>query len=96
MKVVKFVNSILTSNSYIIYSDECDFAYVVDPGDSKSIVEWLKCNNRFLKGIFITHAHFDHIYGINDLQDKFPEINVFGSFYAREGMMSEKLNGSYY
>lgn len=96
MKVVRFINRIFTSNTFIIYSELNDSAFVIDPGDSKSIIDWLKSNNKFLKGIFITHAHFDHIYGINDLQDEFPEINVYGSFYGKEGMMSEKLNGSFY
>jgi len=96
MKVVRFINRIFTSNSFIIYSELNDSAFVIDPGDSKSIIDWSKSNNKSLKGILITHSHFDHIYGINDLQDKFPEINLYGSFYAKEGMMSEKLNGSYY
>lgn len=96
MKVVRFINSIFTSNSYIIYSQECDTAFVIDPGDSKFIINWLKSNNKILKGILITHSHFDHIYGINELQHTFPEIYVYGSFYAKEGLMCEKLNGSLY
>ena len=96
MKVQQFINSIFTSNSYVLYSDESNYAFVIDPGDSDVIIDWLESNNKFLKSILITHSHFDHIYGINDLQDKFPDVNVYGSFYAKEGMMSEKLNGSLY
>src|SRR5674476_694978 len=96
MEVVRFINSIFTSNSYILYSEISESAFVIDPGDSKTIIDWLKSNNKFLKGILITHSHFDHIYGINDLHDNFPEMNIYGSYYAKEGMMSEKLNGSLY
>jgi len=96
MKVEQFINNIFNSNSYIIYSDEGDNAFVIDPGDSDVIIEWLENNNKFLKSIIITHSHFDHIYGINNLQERFPEIKVYASFYAIEGMMSEKLNGSLY
>jgi len=96
MRVVRLINSIFTSNSFIIYSDSSDLAFVIDPGDSKSIIDWLKSNNKFLKGILITHSHFDHIYGINNLQDEFPEIDLYGSLYAKEGLMSERLNGSLY
>jgi glyoxylase-like metal-dependent hydrolase (beta-lactamase superfamily II) len=96
MKVERFVNSIFTSNSYILYSDKSESAYIIDPGDSIPIINWLIKNKKVLKGIFITHSHFDHIYGINDLVAKFPSINIFASFYAKEGMASEKLNGSLY
>lgn len=96
MKVERFVNSIFTSNTYILnYKDEKGI-WVIDPGDSMPIIQWLERNNKFLNGILITHSHFDHIYGINHLQEIFPEIKVYASFFAIEGMKSEKLNGSLY
>ena len=96
MQVKKFVNSIFTSNSYLIYFEECDSVFVVDPGDSNPIIEWLTANNKFIKGILITHSHFDHIYGINDLYELYPNIEIYASKYAKEGMLSAKLNRSYY
>lgn len=96
MKVVRFVNSIFTSNSYIIYFEESDSVFVIDPGDSKPILDWLKNSNKYLEGILITHSHFDHIYGINDLYEVYPNIIVYASKYAKEGMLSAKLNRSYY
>lgn len=96
MKIERFINSIFTSNSYIIYSDDSHYAFVIDPGDSNVIIECLEKNKKKLKGILITHSHFDHIYGINDLQQRYPETNVYASYYAIDGMMSEKLNGSLY
>ena len=96
MKVKRFINSIFTSNSYILYTDDEKEVWGIDPGDSNQITDWLQIHDKKLKGIFITHAHFDHIYGINDLQKIFPEIPCYASLYAREGMISEKLNGSVY
>lgn len=55
-----------------------------------------QCKKKKIKGILLTHSHFDHIYGINDLQDKSSEINVYASFFVKEGLLSEKLNGSLY
>jgi len=69
---------------------------VVDPGDSIPILNWIMENNKFLKGILITHSHFDHIYGINDLCAAFPNVEIFASKHAKEGMLSAKLNRSYY
>lgn len=96
MFVKKYINSIFNSNSYLIYTEEEKEVWVIDPGDSQPIIEWLNINNKILKGILLTHSHFDHIYGINDLQEIFTTINVYASFYAKEGMMSVKLNGSLY
>lgn len=96
MFVKKYINSIFNSNSYLIYTEEEKEVWVIDPGDRQPIIEWLNNNNKILKGILLTHSHFDHIYGINDLQEIFTTINVYASFYAIEGMMSVKLNGSLY
>lgn len=96
MKIIRFVNSIFTSNSYLICFEESDSVFVVDPGDSIPILDWLKNNHKSLKGILITHSHFDHIYGINDLYGHFPMIQIYASENAKEGMLSAKLNRSYY
>jgi len=96
LKVERFINSIFISNSYILFTEENENAYVIDPGDSKPLIDWLIKSNKVLNGIFLTHSHFDHIYGINDLIEKYPNINMHASFFAKEGFLSEKLNGSRY
>jgi len=96
LKVIRFVNSIFTSNSFILYFEGDNVAWVVDPGDSVPILLWLKKHNKNLRGILVTHSHFDHIYGINDLCDNFPEVEIYASIQAREGMFSAKLNSSHY
>jgi glyoxylase-like metal-dependent hydrolase (beta-lactamase superfamily II) len=70
--------------------------WVVDPGDFFQVFDWLTINRKFVKGIVVTHSHYDHIYGINALYEQFPQLKLFCSFYAYEGMLSEKLNGSRY
>jgi hydroxyacylglutathione hydrolase len=96
MKVLRFVNSVFTSNTYLIQIGSDNGTWVIDPGDSKPIIQWLSRNDKYVKGILITHSHFDHIYGINDLYKLYPQANVYASEYAREGMFSAKLNSSYY
>lgn len=96
MHIQKFCNSIFNSNSYILSNKENKKVYVIDPGDSGPLVASINENNKTLAGIFLTHSHFDHIYGVNDLLRCFPETKLFASFYAKVGMFSEKLNGSVY
>jgi glyoxylase-like metal-dependent hydrolase (beta-lactamase superfamily II) len=42
--------------------------------------------------VFITHAHFDHIYGINELIDLFPGCIVYASEESERGLFSSELN----
>ena len=44
--------------------------YVVDPGDPNPVLSFIKENDLNLKGILITHHHFDHTGGIKTLVDK--------------------------
>lgn len=73
--VVRFVNSRFTSNTYVIYNTESEEAWIVDPGDFAPVEEWLESNGiTSIKGILFTHGHFDHIYGANDILEKFPNV----------------------
>jgi hydroxyacylglutathione hydrolase len=97
MEVNRFVNSIFNSNTYVLYQKEENDVWVIDPGSSfNELIDWIEKKGKSLKGIFLTHSHFDHIYGINDLQDKFSDVIVYASLFAKEGLLCEKLNGSLY
>ena len=96
MRVEKFTNKILSSNSYIIHSNSEKNVWVVDPGESEQLLRWINGNEKTVKGILLTHAHIDHIYGVNDICNKFPDLIIYASEFANEGMQSAKANGSYY
>jgi hydroxyacylglutathione hydrolase len=96
MQVKKLTNSILSSNSYVIFKEDEKHAWLVDPGDSHQIFDWIVKHNKIVKGILLTHYHIDHIYGVNDICDRFPELKIFASEQSLVGLYSEKLNGSYY
>ena len=96
--VVRFINSRFTSNTYVIYSTDSEIIWVVDPGDFAPVEEWMQRNSKKdIAGVLITHAHFDHIYGANDLYEKYP----FTTFYVYnqigvEILYDSKKNGSKY
>lgn len=67
MKLVKrFVLSDMVVNSFLI---DCNGKMVLidAPGDSQKVIAYLEQNNLKLDYLLITHAHFDHILGANDL-----------------------------
>jgi glyoxylase-like metal-dependent hydrolase (beta-lactamase superfamily II) len=40
--------------------------------EAKALAAWVALHNRNLETIYITHAHFDHFYGLSILLDRFP------------------------
>jgi glyoxylase-like metal-dependent hydrolase (beta-lactamase superfamily II) len=40
--------------------------------EAQALADWIALHNRNLQTIFITHAHFDHFYGLSILLDRFP------------------------
>jgi glyoxylase-like metal-dependent hydrolase (beta-lactamase superfamily II) len=39
---------------------------------AEALADWVALHNRNLETIYITHAHFDHFYGLSVLLDRFP------------------------
>lgn len=60
-------------------------AVIVDPGDAKPVLQVLKQNNLNLSAILITHHHWDHTNGVENLLQHF-SVPVFGS-------MQDKVTG---
>lgn len=89
-------NSIFTSKTYILSKEGEDKAWLVDIGDIDPVLSYLKVRNLVVEGVFLTHAHFDHIYGLEELVEHFPECKVYCTEYAKEALASDKLNLSKY
>lgn len=96
MKVVQIINSLFNSNTYILYTESSDKVWIVDIGDSKPVLSWIRMNSKQIAGVFITHSHFDHIYGLNEIFRYFPSMRVYISQEGAIGLYSEKLNLSKY
>ena len=73
MEIKKIVTGYLKENCYIIISgNDC---LIVDPGDDfDKILKISKSLN--IKGILITHYHFDHIGALDDLL-KYKKTNIY-------------------
>lgn len=91
MIITRHINSIFNSNTYILEDKSCDYCWLIDIGDAEPFLD--KDN---IKGIFLTHTHFDHIYGINKIIEKFPDCTIYTSKSGSESLYSDKLNLSKY
>ena len=96
MFVKQIINHIYNSNTFILYTEANKDAWIVDSGDIEEVLKWMIEHDKVLRGVLLTHSHFDHIYGLNRLLNYNPDIPVFTSIEGKEGLYSDKLNFSRY
>ena len=47
--------------------------------EAEALAAWIALHNRNLETIYITHAHFDHFYGLSVLLDRFPDARAIAT-----------------
>jgi len=62
---------------WVLHGRASEKAIVVDPGDGPAVLQFLEQRSLSLEGILVTHSHYDHIGGINDLL-QCRQVDVFG------------------
>ena len=95
LQVKKIVGKLLSSNMYLLYEEGIANCYLIDIGDSSALAEELS-DGMNVKGVFLTHSHFDHMAGINGLSQMFPGCKVYTSEYGKDALYSDKKNFSLY
>ena len=65
------------TDNYIWLVSTNEGSIVVDPGESKEILKLIDTNKIDLKGVLITHHHYDHTNGLLDLTKKI-NLEVYG------------------
>lgn len=98
LEVARFINSRFSSNTFILSHPKYDGVWVVDPGDTEPVFEWMKTHQKTsVSGILLTHAHFDHIYGLNEIVSLYPSCVVYiANEYSLNALHNPKINGSKY
>lgn len=94
MDIDRFEHTDFTSNTYRIKKASSRDAFFVDIGFIPSSVlddrEWNPM------GLLLTHAHYDHIYEIQCLIDRNPNLPVYAHPYTLEALANPKMNLSFY
>src|SRR5262249_17454831 len=54
--------------------------------EAEALADWIALHNRNLQTIYITHAHFDHFYGLSVLLDRFPGARAIATPRTVEAM----------
>jgi len=56
--------------------------------EAEALANWVALHNRNLQTIYITHAHFDHFYGLSVLLERFPGARAIATPKTVEAMQS--------
>jgi len=66
-------------DNYIwVLNDEAGRCLIVDPGDAEPVLNAITANNWQPEAIFLTHHHHDHVGGVKELRQRFPDVVVYG------------------
>lgn len=96
IQIKEIVNNIFTFKTYILFCEGEDEAWLVDIGDVEPVLSFLEKHYMLVAGVFITHGHFDHIYGLTSLLEHYPEYKVYTTEFGKKSLTSDKLNMSRY
>lgn len=94
--IQSIINESFNSNTYLIKSITTNTdCYLIDIGNADDTINILE-GNQHIKGIFLTHPHYDHICGINKIIAEFPNCTIFCSKYTKDALRDSKINLSFY
>lgn len=94
MVIVRFINKVFNSNTYLLY--EKQNAVIVDIGDTDELFDFIRTHSLTVKALLLTHTHYDHIYGIRNFMNNFPEMPIFTSQFGEVALNNPQWNFSKY
>ncbi len=95
MKVEKFVLGSMGTNCYLLINEATKEMIIVDPATCPDyIVNHVKNNGYIPKAILLTHAHFDHVMGIDGWVKEF-NIPVYIHEKEKQLLIDPNLNLSF-
>lgn len=82
------------TNCYILNNIQTKEAIVIDPADQANIIsDYIKRENLALKGILLTHGHFDHILAASTIGNEY-HVKIYGNKNEKELLSDSYMNFS--
>ena len=92
MKVTGMTLGMVGTNVWICVNEETKESFVVDPADGAEQIEAKLAQNQWtLKGILLTHGHFDHIGAVEALRNAY-QVPVWAAEAERELLSDVEAN----
>ncbi len=93
-KIESFSLGPLQTNAYLLVAEDSKRAVVIDPGmNPGSLIRRIETLELEIEAILLTHAHFDHMGGVQELRQHV-DCPVYLHDLEAEWMTNAKLNGS--
>lgn len=91
--IQQLVNHPVSSNCYVIYKSDCDKCIIVDPGSKHpdDLLDFLDIKELRPEYVIITHHHFDHIWSVDQLLEKYG-AKLISSKIAAKKVTDHKQN----
>jgi hydroxyacylglutathione hydrolase len=94
IKVERFELGELQTNAYLLINEKTSKALVIDPGmNPRSLKNKIEKLSLDVEAILLTHAHFDHIAGVDELRS-FTNAPVYIHPLEADWLSDPKKNGS--
>lgn len=86
ISVIRILNPPINSNTYLLTDALSMSSIIIDPGSLDAnikIERFVNANKLKIKFVLLTHEHFDHIAGVNDLSEKYHFTLLCSSLTAK-------------
>jgi hydroxyacylglutathione hydrolase len=72
MRVKRLILGMVRTNCYLVTEEETKETFIIDPADEAgTIINTIQEDGLVPKGILLTHGHFDHIYAVKEVAERF-------------------------
>lgn len=95
MKITSMPTGELGVNTYLAVDEETNKGFIVDPGGySPKLTKMVQDEGIDIEYIILTHGHSDHICGVNEHLDDFPNAKVIANINEKPMLENAGLNMS--
>lgn len=94
MKLKVAVVGAVSTNCYVVANNQNNEIIIIDPGDDVGVIsDHIDRMHGTVKGILLTHGHFDHIMAVNELAARH-HVKIYAHSAEKELLADPNLNCS--